>query len=412
MKGWPRARKPRLPRSQDGSLLVLALRKGNDMKFGWKRTILGAVGTVIVCLLSTAIVSGQAGPEQNPQLAEDVFINVPALGGIPVDEFMDTMGMFSNALNLNCTDCHAETSADSWDSFGVETPMKRTARRMIAMVNGINRDNFGGARRVTCYTCHTGNQRPKSVATLSVQYGAPVEDPNEIEIFSAFRAPSPDEVFDTYIEALGGAESLANLTSFVARGTYSGYDTDFAEASVEIFVQAPDQRATIIHAFFGDSIRTYDGRAGWIAAADKPVPLMPLTGGNLDGARLEAILAFPAQVQQAFSQWRVGFTAIDDRQALVVQGTNPGQLPVNLYFDDSGLLVRSVRWTETAVGSVPTQIDYEDYREISGVQMPFRWTVTWTNGQSTIQLSELEPNVPIDAARFARPAPAEPPNLQ
>jgi hypothetical protein len=135
---------------------------------------------------------------------------------------------------------------------------------------------------------------------------------------------------------------------------------------------------------------------------------MRLTGGNLIGARVEALLAFPARIQQAFSQWQVNVTAIDDEEVLVAQGTNTGELPVNLYFDEAGLLVRSLRWTETVVGIVPTQVDYADYREVSGVQVPFRMTVTWTNGQSITQLSEVRPNVAIDAARFARPAPATP----
>ncbi len=37
--------------------------------------------------------------------------------------------------------------------------------------------------------------------------------------------------------------------------------------------------------------------------------------------------------------------------------------------------------------------------------MPFQWTRTWTNNQVVIQLKEVRPNVPIDAARFARPDP-------
>ena len=378
------------------------------MKVGRKRTIRGAVGTVIVCLVGTASGGGQSGPEQDPQLAEDVFINVPALGGIPVDEFMDTMGMFSNALNMNCTDCHVPNSVDTWEAFAEDTSLKQTARRMIAMMNTINRDNFGGVRQVTCFTCHRGDQRPAAVANLSVQYGVPAEDPNAFQIVPGFGAPSAADVFETYIEALGGAESLADLTGFVARGTYTGYDTEFQEVPTEVFVQAPDQIATVIQGVYGDTVKTYDGRDAWVASADKPLPLMRLTGGNLDGARIEALLAFPAGIQRAFSQWRVNFTAIDDREVLVVQGSNPGELPVNLYFDDSGLLVRSLRWTETAVGIIPTQVDYADYREVSGVQIPFRMTVTWTNGESTTQLSDVQPNVSIDAARFARPAPAVP----
>jgi len=76
-----------------------------------------------------------------------------------------------------------------------------------------------------------------------------------------------------------------------------------------------------------------------------------------------------------------------------------------LYFDEAGLLTRIVRWSRTAVGTVPMQIDYSDYREVAGVRMPFQIVVTWTDGQNTIALTEVQPNAAVDAARFARPAP-------
>ena len=175
---------------------------------------------------------------------------------------------------------------------------------------------------------------------------------------------------------------------------------------MEVFAKAPALRTTIVHTRIGDSVRNYDGRAAWIAAPDRPLPLMTLTGGNLDGLKIEAILSFPTQIKQTFSQWRVGSADIDDHEVRVVQGTNPRQPPVNLYFDESGLLVRMVRFADTPIGRVPTQVDYADYREVSGVKMPFRWTATWTDGQTTVELTEVQPNVPIDAAKFARPAPA------
>ena len=139
------------------------------------------------------------------------------------------------------------------------------------------------------------------------------------------------------------------------------------------------------------------------------MPLMPLSGGNLEGAKVEAMLLFPAQLKQAFTQWRVTSTSIDDRDVQVLQGTNPRQPPVNLYFDQSGLLVRLVRFVDTAVGRVPTQIDYSDYRDVAGIKIPFKWTATWTDGQSTAELTEIQLNVAIDAGKFARPAPAPPP---
>jgi photosynthetic reaction center cytochrome c subunit len=367
------------------------------------------VQTAILCLAFLVTKAAWAGQAERPPMAEAVFKNVQILKGIPVDEFMDTMGMFSAATSMNCTDCHTSDSTTTWDKFADDTPLKRTARTMMLMVNTLNKDSFKGVRSVTCYTCHRGERRPKVVPSLTLQYSAPFEDPNEIEIFPNTADISADQVFEKYIQALGGADRLAKLTSFAGKGTYSGYDTDQAKVPVEVFAKAPAQRTTIVHAPFGDSVRTYDGRAGWIASPDKPLPLMPLTGGNLEGAKIDALVSFPARLRQAFNQWRISSTTIEDHEVRVLQGISPRQPPVNLYFDEGGLLVRLVRFADTPVGRVSTQIDYADYRDVAGVRMPFRWTVTWTDGQSTTQLTEVQPNVEIDAAKFSRPAPAPPP---
>ena len=91
------------------------------MRVGMGRTGRGAIGVAIACWLGLLVsVSGQGGagaPAQAPaggpagaqgraggaaaapaaevpQLSDRVFKNVKVLKGIPVDEFMDTMGMF------------------------------------------------------------------------------------------------------------------------------------------------------------------------------------------------------------------------------------------------------------------------------------------------------------------------------
>jgi hypothetical protein len=135
------------------------------------------------------------------------------------------------------------------------------------------------------------------------------------------------------------------------------------------------------------------------------LPLLP--GAELDGASLDADLCFPGDIKQALNQWRVGFpvTTIEDRAVNVIQGTGAGGSRVKLYFDvESELLTRQVRYEDTPVGMVPTQVDYTDYREVAGIKMPFHVVVTWTDGQSIIELNEVEPNVAVDAAKFAEPA--------
>jgi len=361
----------------------------------------------LVCLLGAVLAGGQTAPPERPPMAEEVFKNVQVLKGIPVNQFMETMGFFSASLAADCTYCHVPESGGSWARYADDNAKKRTARRMLLMVSDINRTNFGGRQVVTCYTCHRGGNRPKVTASLAMLYGASPPDEQDDVIAPAPGAPPADQILEKYLRALGGAERLAGVTSVAATGTYEAY-TDRVKHPVEVFAAAPGQHATIVHAPDGNISTIYDGRNAWIAApvTERPVPVLALAGGDLDAARLEAELFFPARITQTLSQWRVGVpTTIDDRDVQVVQGTSAGRLPATLYFDTaSGLLVRLVRYADSAVGRIPLQTDYADYRDVSGVKMPFRWTATWLDGRSTIQLTEVRTNVPMAPATFGKPA--------
>ena len=374
------------------------------MTFGWRRTFLGATVTSLVCLLGLVSAAGQA-PGQDAQMAENVFKNVQVLKGIPADEFMDAMGMFSASLGYDCVSCHSPNIYnDRVNGFAETTPTIQRARQMVLMMNAMNRTYFAGEQRLTCFTCHRGQVTPANIPSLALQYGEVPFDPNDISIFPEDRT-TVDQVWDTYMQALGGAERVASLTSFVATGMYSGFNTGGGPVPVEIFARAPNQRTQVVRMPEGEGIKTFDGMNAWAAEGWRPAPLLALTGGNREGAELEALLGFPAQLRGAFSQWQVSSTLIDDRPVQILQGFNEGELPVNLYFNEAGLLMRVMRWNRTSVGIVPTQFDLTDYRDVAGVQMPFHILVTWTDGQNTYELKDVQPNVAIDASRFARPAP-------
>ncbi len=351
----------------------------------------------------------EAAPGSAPApLAEDVFKNVRVLRGIPVDEFMATMGVFSAALGLSCEDCHAASDA-SWANYALDvSPKKLTARRMVLMTASINQASFGGRQVVTCYTCHRGSERPKVTPSLARLYGEAVADEPDEVVQPARNAPPAVQMLDRYLQAIGGADHLSRITSFVAHGTSVGYGPEGTPRRIEIFAEAPDRRTVIIHTLDGDSTTVFDGRHGWIAAPHRPLPLLPLTGGELQGVGLDARLSFPAQIKEALGDWRVGTpTEIEGREVQVVQGSAAGVL-ATLYFDaGSGLLTRLVRYADSKVGRVPTQFDYADYRDVGGgVKMPFRWQMTWLDGFEKVELAEIRTNVPIDASRFAQPAPA------
>jgi len=369
----------------------------------------GAAATAGVWLLSVALVGGQAPTAaQNQMLAENVFKNITVLRGIPVDEFMGTMGVFSAALGLSCEDCHTASSND-WANYAKDvSPKKAMARQMVRMMADINKQHFGGRQVVTCFTCHRGsNSRPRVTASLVTLYGTPPPDELDVLILPAEPGgPTPVQILDKYIAAIGGAQRAATLTSYTAKGTYSGYGPDGAPRPVEIYAKAPNQKTVIVRdPEAGDSTTTFNGTGGWVSAPFRPIAVLELHGAELDSARAEAELLFPASAKQVLTGMRTGNDFINDRTVLVVQGVKGASI-VTMYFDEeTGLLSRLVRSTPSPVGRLPVQIDYSDYRDVNGLKMPFKWTMTWLDGRSNFEMSEIRPNVTIDAARFAMPAP-------
>jgi hypothetical protein len=362
-----------------------------------------------------------------PLMSDQAFKNVQVLKGIPLDDFMGTMGVMTGSLSFDCSECHNGAGTDQVD-WAADTQRKVVARKMITMVASLNRDNFGGRQVVTCYSCHHGRDRPLTTPTVESVYSPSPADMDDVLAQEPGQPPA-EQIIDRYLRALGGAERLANLKSFLATGTSVGFGGFGGGAQVSVYAKAPDQRALIIDfkdtPGRGDTTRSYDGQRGWLRTPLNILGEYELSGGELDGARLDAELSFPGQIKQVLSKLRVSLpTTISDlpapssqaskednagigqdRLVDVVQGVGPRDLLVTLYFDhESGLLLRMVRYTKSPIGRVPTMIDYSDYRDVAGIKMPFRMTFAWLNGRDAIRLNEVRANVSIDPAVFGKPA--------
>ena len=404
---------------------------GQRVRLWFRRGILAAGGIVVAGLISAALAGAQAPAQQAPLLSEQVFKNIQVLKGIPVDDFLQTMGIMAAALQFDCSDCHVGAGTEKVD-WPADTPRKRMARIMVTMVGNINRTNFGGRQMVTCWTCHRNRDKPLTTPIFDTIYGMPPYEPDDV-IAQSPAAPSADSILDKYIQAVGGAQRLAGLNSFVGKGTSVGFGGFGGGGDVEIVAKAPDKRATIIlfkaETGRGDQIRTYDGRSGWVRTPLNVLGEFQLMGGDLDGARFDAQLSFPGQLKQILTNLKSGPpTSITDlpgpssqtsvqkdvtlgqtHVVEVVQGTGPRGLLVTLYFDrQSGLLLRELRYGGSPIGRVPTQIDFADYRDVNGIKLPFRITYAWLDGRDSIVLNEIRTNVSIDEAKFAKPAPLKP----
>lgn len=381
------------------------------MRVWWTFAVAGMAGLWMTgfVLVTHAAAQGQPSVTVNGKTAGETFKNVTtaSLKDLSVDDFIASMGVIAADLGFDCADCHPNAGSDQVD-WVFDTPRKETARRMIDMVTTINRTNFGGVQRVTCWTCHHGRDIPGTTIALDRLYSAPDSEIDDV-VRPDQNQPTADQIFDKYIEALGGAQRLAGLASFVATGSSIGYAGLGGAGEFTIYAKAPNQKTTRItfneHPDRGESTWAFSDSRGWIRTPRGLLDAYELVGGELDGARFEAQLSFPGQIKQTLTNWRSGaLQAIGDRDYQVVQGIGPRNLMVTLYFDpQTGLLARMIRYSPSPIGRMPTQIDFGDYRDVGGIKFPFDYTFVWLDGRFSAKIADVKANVPIDVAVFGRP---------
>ncbi len=377
------------------------------MKFWSRRLALVAAGITVGGLT----LASQAVAQVKPKTAGEVFKNVTTstLKGITLDEFMGSMGVMAAALGWDCSDCHTGAGTDKvvWES---DTPRKVLARKMTEMVAVINKTNFGGAQMVTCWTCHHGRDIPATTIALDHLYEAPNDEKDDIITADPQPQVSAVAIVDKYVAAVGGAQKLAGLKSFIATGTQEGYVDVKGGGVFQIFAKAPDQRTVQIRfpdaPDRGDQTRAYNGKIGWVTTPRALLGEYEVTGTELDGQKLDAELSFPGQIKQVLTDLKVGYSdSIDGKEVQVVQGRGPRNLLATLYFDKkTGLLVRLVRYGRSPIGRVPTQVDYSDYRDVNGVKFPFKYKFSWLDGRDSFTLTKVETNVPVDESKFGKPS--------
>jgi hypothetical protein len=349
--------------------------------------------------------SAPSGPAKNQngllKTTEQTFKNIQVLKGLPADQLIPAMQFITFSLGVECSFCHVENHFDQDDK-----KPKQIARKMMQMMTTINQENFDSHRMVTCNTCHRGNPRPVSIPVISEEPKPPVQQAVDDEEQLPPNLPAPDQLIEKYVQALGGASAIQKISTRVEKGT-----ADFAghEISVEVFDQAPAQRATVMHLPIGDNVTAFDGKQGWTAAPGHPVREMPAP--DIEGAKMDADLQFPLHLKQTFGELRAARPEkIGDRETYQVIAITNQQPSLRLYFDQqSGLLIRLLRYSDSPLGLNPVRIDYADYRAVDGVQVPYRWTVARPAGQFTIQATEVHQNTPIVPGVFVRPVePAQP----
>jgi hypothetical protein len=366
-------------------------------------TALADLILVLTFFSRLALAQGGGAPAAG-RMTEEVFKNIQVLKGVPAEQLVPTMQFVASSLGVTCNFCHVQ-GANEKD----EKDTKQTARKMMQMVMAINKDNFNGRVSITCYTCHRGSNMP--VGTPVIADGSIRPSPGTTGAAGGGanppQGPTAEQLLDKYIQAMGGKDALGKVTSRVAKGKIE--DPANPPSPYEIYVKAPDKRLTVVRAPGNDSLAANNGSAGWTSSPGRGT--RDMAAADAEGTQLEDDLFLATHAKQIYTQWRVGRPdKVGDRDAYVLNGTAPGHVPIRLYLDQqTGMLLRMMHFTETPLGRLPAQVDYSDYRDVDGVKVPYKLITARPTARNTVQLDQVQQNVPVEDSKFVKPAaPAQP----
>jgi hypothetical protein len=344
-----------------------------------------------------------AAAAQQPGSAGATRPRLEVLQALPEAQLFPLMNLVATSLGVGCEYCHVQANPDlartpsnvgGWIWDRDDRGPKRQARDMMKMVVVLNASSFKGEARVTCYTCHRGTTRPSRLPPLppaARSAGAP----------SPTLLPSADRVWAAYVAAVGRLEAAAPRTGIVVRGWDERSEGRYGK--FEITVAGSDRYRLTLTTPEATTNQGQDGALAWTIANDR----VQQFSTPADVARMRRIAMRYRPVKEQPADLRtVGIERVDDGVAYVLQGRIDSVTTQRAYFDVvTGLLRREITTTETLLIPLVTQVDYDDYRDVGGVQMPYRVRISDGAPYSTTtrMIMEIRRNVPVDDALFRPP---------
>jgi len=123
---------------------------------------------VLLMTLFIAVTLCSLSLPQDPPKAKNLKV-LPK--DISHEELDNVMKAFKNSLGVKCGFCHApqKDNPQKLDFASDDNEHKDVAREMMRMTAKINKKYFKGNQpmAVTCYTCHHGNEEPKSTPEVA-----------------------------------------------------------------------------------------------------------------------------------------------------------------------------------------------------------------------------------------------------
>ena len=210
--------------------------------------------SIALSAISLAFTFLAARAQEPPKLAEQQFKNIKTLKGIPADQIFPAMQFITASLGVDCEYCHVRDGRQMAFDKDDKKP-KLAARKMIEMMNAINKDNFESKKEVTCNTCHMGSPHPqRAPSIMGVKRNT----------ITRGTAATPQDVLKKYQTAIGG-----NLASVKFEGTATGFGPK--STAITIFQGNPNKFTMA----FNDEKIGFDGTGAWFQQGSGKAVALP-----------------------------------------------------------------------------------------------------------------------------------------
>lgn len=377
-----------------------------------KSKSLNRILLLVFCILFIGLTTGWTKPEASSdhylktkdskkdsvKTTDEVFKNIKVLKGMPAYQLLPTMHFIQASLGFDCSDCHVR---DHFDSD--KKPEKRKARKMMKMVEAINKNDFDGKQIVTCFTCHRGNAQPKTIPVVMTiaRMKKEKDENNEDKLIKVpNRLNSAEEIVAKYQQAIGGKDAFDKLNSLKMDGTvYTGNGRDY---SISVYQKKPDYYYSSFKLPFGTFERGYNGKIGW---EKNPRGVREIKQPDIQDLKLDADFYAPVNFLKDYSKLKFNEVNIINKDTVYeVDGIYSNIRRYKFYFSTrTGLLLRKIQYDKTLLGDLQTQTDYNDYKPVNGILFPFEMHVANFERDENIKFTNILANVSVEDKMFNMP---------
>jgi hypothetical protein len=220
-------------------------------------------------------------------------------------------------------------------------------------------------------------------------------------VASGVKAQDASKIIDQYVKAAGGSKVLAKLQTYAVDGSIRPASDQASAGTYTFRVKLPNRVYSEYRHGGNTFIEAYNGKSAWHQSESGEIAT--LLGPQAVG--LEAAAQYYNSRFLALSKKKIGATykgtaSIHGHQTFEIELSYPSGGESQVFFDQSSHLIAAEK---ANIAGVAQEIDYDDYRAVSGVRVPYSMEIHRGSDVFQVDVTRTAINDPIGERVFDFP---------